>query len=330
MTSRYATPGLRGLGPATATSYEARLKHLWTTAERLRPIGQLLEDFGSLAPPCVARPYTVMREKLVEATAMLLDAIQTRSTPEEFAAFEKLSGGPGSLGLESNVGPKAAIQSLPVIKSYWKDAPSKWQGMMTTPIPGMGGLAGLGDADAESYALSLMDASAATKKAPTTSMARRALAGARQAWNSKWFRVVRPVGRIFDRVLTVTFVAYFAWEGARKLYNWIWSEDPPPPVANKVDEAIAFYNADFLPEVSQQYKGMLLAAENAKGNPVKLIQEMLAIDPWSLTPVPPMGSGDDEGVWGSGLPRKRTGDPWLAGGILLGGSGLILAAARDA
>jgi len=320
--------GLRGLPEATVTSYESRLKHLWETAEQLRPYGDLLQLFGGLAPPCVARPYMVMRAKLHEAAAGLLGAMKDRSTPEEWRKFELWSGGPGSLGTQSKVGPLADLRSLPLLTTYWKDAPEKWQGKTTIPIPGVGRLAGLGDADAESYALSLLDSSPVNPP-PTTAMARESVGLAKRIWASRWFRALKPVGRVFGHAMNALFLGYVAWEGARAIYGWIWGEDPPPSVAEKVDAVIAEFNNGFLPEVSQQFQGMLIASASAKGNPSALHQAMLTIDPWALTPIPPM-TGDDEGSYSSLIKLKRPTNPWLVGGVLLGGSGLTLALARDA
>lgn len=328
-----AVLGASGLPEATATSYEARLKHLWMTAEQLRPDGNLLASLGPLAPPCMALPYMRMRAKLVDATQAILGDMKSRGTPAEWADFERVCGG-GKLFPNAEgpyTGPIDGIMSLPVLTTYWKDAPAKWQASFSVPVPpsAHGKLRGLGDAETEAF--ELMDLSG-TPTVPTASMVTRAFGFARSIYEARWFKVLRSAGRVFEKAMIVLFIVDFAWEGARKIYNRIWSDSPPPNIAQQVDDAISFFNNEYQPEVSQQKLGVILALASAgPGKPAALLQALLAIDPWALKPLPTTGGDSDgnDGAWSDLLPgAKRTGNPWAALGVFLGGSMADLTLAR--
>lgn len=313
------------LDETTATSYEARLKHLWMMAEQLRPVGELLQSFGPLAPPCVAKPYMQMRGKLTSASSLLLAAVKVLGSEAQFAEFEKLAGGGAPLGDERTVGPIYSIRSLPFLTVYWKDAPQQWQsfggsGGGGTVAPGPGKLG-----DVETEAFDLMDLSGKAKS-PSPGMLARARVVAGRIWNSKW---VRTPTKFLGRWLGRGFLVMVAWDIGSRIYGAIWGDDPPPDVQAKVDEAVAFFNNDYLPEIAQQLQGMLLASASAGSNPAKLQSAMRAIDPWKLRPLPVLGPEGDEGAWKDLVTLKRRGNIWAVLGVFVGGSALDLAIARN-
>ncbi len=139
-----ASRGLSGMPDADLQRYHARLVELWCVAEQMRLTGEMLAEMGPLAPPCLALPYMTMRGVAQDATDALLTEVRARGSEDDYRRFEMVCGGallPDPKRRPAK--PIAAIMSLPGLKAFWANAPSKWRGLTT--IPGGTSQGGLGD-----------------------------------------------------------------------------------------------------------------------------------------------------------------------------------------
>lgn len=321
-----------GLGaPLTsdqAQTYAAKLQHLWIVTEQLRPVGRFMQSLGPLAPPCIALPYTAMREKVLDAASVILESIRSHGTEEQWRDFERtLATGPLFPDPKGEGGLVGAFRSLPELKVYWSTAPSKWWGMTTVPQASHGKLGGLEPVVPPTPSGSIQ------RVVFTRTAAQAALPAAEAAWGSRFFRVLGAGGRIFGRAFNGLTIAYLAWEGRNGIGDYLTTlireKTPPADVSGVIDQVISTFNDIFVPEVVQQLRAAARAVKSAGANPAAILQALLAVTPSSEKPMPSLrealdlGADGDETVVGDST--KFHHDPWLPLGVLVAGTAADLA-----
>jgi hypothetical protein len=301
--------GLRQIEEADERGYGALLVRLRVIAEQVRAQGRALVALGPLAPPCLALPYAEMREFLFGATNQLIGEIVTKGTAEQKAEFLR-RGGITEQPDGTYVVPW--VSDIPELQTYWKDAPSQWQGppSVEAEIPPAGGLGYVMTSYPPPGGLRPEGVAAAPVVAPAAGdwiafgPKRTVMYQIKVAWEQFKLGVVERGGwkpfvkTWLARSANYALWGWILWDIGSSIYESIWGEPPGDVTQQRVVDTITWYEEQYIPETSQQYKAMAKIVQTAGVNPAALQALMLAVNPYtSETPIGPVPDSGDGETW---------------------------------
>lgn len=332
--------GLAEIESADERSFGALMVRLRVIAGQMKSQGMALAALGPLAPPCLAMPYAEMREFLFSATNDLIGEMVTKGTAEQKADFLQRGG-----ITETDDGKFIVpwVSDLPELQTYWKDAPSQWQGppSVTAEIPPAGGLGYVMTAYPPPGGLRPEGTVAAPVVPPTGAdwvrfgPKRTMMYRIKTAWESFKAGVVERGGwkpfakEWLRRSASYALWGWILWDLGSSVYESIWGERPGDVVQQRAIDTVTWYEEQYLPETSQQFKAMSKIVQATGMNPSAMLALMIVVDPYSTEePIGPTPESGDGGTWQqiaavSSAPAAQIGPAMAI--LVLGATGAMIA-----